>query len=90
MSENQSIKDTLNVIRKALEEESSDNNIDQKETLILNHLVKDDGTIEILNNNEDKTQNEINTILENKINEKLDKWMENKMPNYLEKYLNKK
>tara|TARA_B100000029_G_C16817550_1_gene682849 strand:- start:111 stop:380 length:270 start_codon:yes stop_codon:yes gene_type:complete len=89
MSENKSIKDTLNVIRKALEEDNSDNNIKQKETLILNHLVKDDGTIEILNN-EDKTHNEINTILENKINEKLDKWMENKMPNYLEKYFDKK
>ena len=49
MSENQSIKDTLSVIRKALEDDKNNDNIDQKETLILNHLVKDDGTIEVLN-----------------------------------------
>ena len=89
MSENQSIKDTLSVIRKALEDDKNNDNIDQKETLILNHLVKDDGTIEVLND-EEKSHNEINQILEKKINENFDKWMENKMPNYLEKYFNKK
>ena len=89
MSENQSIKDTLSVIRKALEDDKNNDNIDQKETLILNHLVKDDGTIEVLND-EEKSHNEINQLLEKKINENFDKWMENKMPNYLEKYLNKK
>ena len=89
MSENQSIKDTLRVIRKALEDDKNNDNIDQKETLILNHLVKDDGTIEVLND-EEKSHNEINQLLEKKINENFDKWMENKMPNYLEKYFDKK
>ncbi|PPR45178.1 MAG: hypothetical protein CFH17_00833 [Alphaproteobacteria bacterium MarineAlpha5_Bin7] len=89
MSENQSIKDTLSVIRKALEDDKNNDNIDQKETLILNHLVKDDGTIEVLND-EEKSHNEINQLLEKKINENFDKWMENKMPNYLEKYFDKK
>ena len=89
MSENQSIKDTLSVIRKALEDDKNNDNIDQKETLILNHLVKDDGTIEVLND-EEKSHNEINQLLEKKINENFDKWMENKMPIYLEKYFDKK
>ncbi len=90
MSENQSIKETLNVIRKALEDENSDKvEVDNKDTLILNHLVKDDGTIEILNSKV-KHQDQIKEILDKNINEYFDKWVEKKMPYYLDKYINKK
>ncbi len=90
MSENQSIKETLNVIRKALEDENTDKiEVDNKDTLILNHLVKEDGTIEILNSKVTQ-QDQIKEILDKNINEYFDKWIERKMPDYLDKYINKK
>ena len=90
MTENQSIKDTLNVIRKALEDDNSNKvEVDNNDTLILNHLVKDDGTIEILNSNVTQ-QDQIKEILDKNINEYFDKWVEKKMPDYLDKYINKK
>ena len=90
MSENQSIKETLNVIRKALEDENTDKiEVDNKDTLILNHLVKEDGTIEILNSKVTQ-QDQIKEILDKNINEYFDKWVEKKMPDYLNKYINKK
>ena len=90
MSENQSIKETLNVIRKALEDENTDKiEVDNKDTLILNHLVKEDGTIEILNSKVTQ-QDQIKEILDKNINEYFDKWVERKMPDYLDKYINKK
>ena len=46
MSNDQSIKETLDVIRRALEDD--DSSLDLKENLlILNHKVNDDGTINI-------------------------------------------
>ena len=78
MTENQSIKDTLNVIRKALEDDNSNKvEVDNNDTLILNHLVKDDGTIEILNSNVTQ-QDQIKEILDKNINEYFDKWVEKK------------
>ena len=72
MSSNESIKDTLDVIRRALEDkddftEKNDN------ILILNKKVNDDGTVKLLNQS-----NEINAI-NNVIDKKLDDLMEKKM-----------
>ena len=69
MSNNESIKDTLDVIRRALEDkddfsEKNDN------ILILNKKVNDDGTVKLLNQS-----NEINAI-NNVIDKKLDDLME--------------
>ena len=91
MSENRSIKDTLSVIRKALEDDNinNDDESDNNDALILNHLVKDDGTIEILHAT-DTQQDKIKEILDKNINEYFDKWIENKMPDYLDKYIKKK
>ena len=50
MSEQQTIKETLSIIRKALEEENHSSNDNNEEVLILNKLVKDDGTIDIIDN----------------------------------------
>ena len=50
MSEQQSIKDTLNVIKKALEDDESILEENDSNILILNKLVKDDGTIHVLEN----------------------------------------
>ena len=46
MSDQQTIKETLNVIRKALEDENHSNSDEVNEKiLILDQLVKEDGTI---------------------------------------------
>ena len=95
MNENQSIKETLDVIRKALEEDDviSDIQQDNDNVLVLNQLVKDDGTINIINKDYITTKDTINR-LENKLDEVfenyLSKWLDQNMPNYLEKYFKKK
>ena len=71
MSNNESIKDTLDVIRRALEDkddftEKNDN------ILILNKKVNDDGTVKLLNQSD-----EIN-VINNVIDKKLDDLMEKK------------
>ena len=94
MSENQSIKETLNVIRKALEDDDSPN-IEKinDNILILNKLVKDDGTIDIIENNS-LSKSETIEILNKKLDEvfkkKFDNWLDKKAPSYLDKYFNKK
>ena len=80
MSNNESIKDTLDVIRRALEykddfTEKNDN------ILILNKKVNDDGTVKLLNQS-----NEINAI-NNVIDKKLDDLMEKKMTAMLKNQL---
>ena len=97
MTEKKSIKDTLDTIRKALEEDLS--SIDQfkekneSEILILNKLVKEDGTIDILNDSIIKKY-EVREILDDKISnaidKKFDKWLDKNFPGYLEKYLKSK
>jgi len=80
MSNNESIKDTLDVIRRALEDkddftEKNDN------ILILNKKVNDDGTVKLLNQSD-----EINAI-NNVIDKKLDDLMEKKMNTMLKNQL---
>ena len=80
MSNNESIKDTLDVIRRALEDkddftEKNDN------ILILNKKVNDDGTVKLLNQSD-----EINAI-SNVIDKKLDDLMEKKMTTMLKNQL---
>ena len=93
MTEQESIKQTLDVIRKALEEENNSENHELKDTLILNKLVKNDGTIDIIQN-QSIDKNEIKDILNEKIsqilNEKLDNWINNNMDEYLSKKFDKK
>ena len=91
MSNDQTIKETLDVIRRALEDDKS---TDLKEDLlILNSKVNDDGTVNIIN---DKSVNkeDVKKILDEKINQifenHFDKWLEKKLPHYIKKYLEKK
>ena len=80
MSNNESIKDTLNVIRKALED---DNKFSPKNSniLILNKKIKDDGTVKLLNQSDDI--NEINNIIDNKLTDLLEKKMSNMLESQL-------
>ena len=92
MSNDQSIKETLEVIRRALEDE--DSSIDFKEDLlILNKKVNEDGTINIINNDSIKTD-DIKQIIDKKLNQifekHFDSWLEKKLPHYIKNYLDKK
>ena len=95
MNENQSIKDTLNVIRRALEDDEpiKINDNDDNNILVLNQLVNDDGTINVLNENllnkKDVTDS-LNNKLDEVFNLHLSKWFDNNIPDYLEKYFNNK
>ena len=94
MSENQSIKETLDIIRKALEEDDPPKiSEDFDNLLVLNQLVREDGTIKILK--EDfLTKKDTIQILDKKLDEVfnnyLTKWLDKNIPNYLEKYFKKK
>jgi len=91
MSNNESIKDTLDVIRRALEDENafSQNN---ENVLILNKKVNDDGTVKLLDQPDDV--NEINKVIDKKLNDLLEKKMnsmlEKQLPIILDNYFKNK
>ena len=91
MSNNESIKDTLDVIRRALEdkEDFTENN---ENILILNKKVNDDGTVKLLNQSDDI--NEINRVIDKKLDDLMEKKMttmlENQLPIILDNYFKNK
>ena len=93
MHEQQSIKNTLNIIRKAIEEDDKSEFQKDDDILILNKLVNEDGTINILENQFLK-KDEVKEILNQKISEifkdHFDEWLDKNIPNYLDKYFKKK
>jgi len=91
MSNNESIKDTLDVIRRALEDkddftEKNDN------ILILNKKVNDDGTVKLLNQSDEI--NAINNVIDKKLDDLLKKKMtamlKNQLPIILDNYFKNK
>ena len=93
MPEQQSIKNTLNIIRKAIEEDDRSESQKVDDILILNKLVNEDGTINILENQFLK-KDEVKEILNQKISEifkdHFDEWLDKNIPSYLDKYFKKK
>ena len=93
MPEQQSIKNTLNIIRKAIEEDDKSESQKNDEILILNKLVNENGTIDILENQFLK-KDEVKEILNQKISEifkdHFDNWLDKNIPSYLDKYFKKK
>ena len=92
MTENQSIKETLKIIRKALEEEKEP--IDESEKiLLLNKLVEKDGTINSIESDFIEKE-EIKKILRKNISDyfdkNFDKWLNKNVPTYLDKYFKDK
>ena len=91
MANNESIKDTLEVIRRALQDE---NNFSEKNDnlLILNKKINDDGTVKMLGQSNDI--DEVNNVIEKKLSDLLEKKMsnmlENQLPNILDKYFKNK
>jgi len=92
MSNNESIKDTLDVIRRALED---DNDFSKKNEniLLLNKKINEDGTVNILNDPR-YDFNEVNKVIDKKLNDIFDKKMsnilENHLPSILDKYFQNK
>ena len=90
-SSNDSIKDTLDVIRRALEDE---NDFSQKNdnVLILNKKINDDGTVKFLDKSNDL--NEINNIIDEKLTDlleqKMTQMLEKKIPVILDNYFKNK
>ena len=95
MTEKQSINETLNVIRKALEEDDQLININdnQENVLILNKLVRQDGTINVINDSF-LTKKETYDLLNKKLDEvfatHIKKWLDKNLPTYIEKYFKDK
>ena len=91
MSNNESIKDTLDVIRRALEDKE-DFTEKNENILILNKKVNDDGTVKLLNQSDDI--NAINKIIDNKLDVLMEKKMtamlENQLPIILDSYFKNK
>jgi hypothetical protein len=91
MSNNESIKDTLDVIRRALEDKE-DFTEKNENILILNKKVNDDGTVKLLNQSEDI--NEINRVIDKKLDNLMEKKMttmlENQLPIILDNYFKNK
>ena len=92
MAENQSIKDTLNIIRKALEDDNSNTSSTKEDILILNKLVKEDGTIDILDENI-LNKDEVKDIINKKVTEifenHFNNWLDKNIPEYLDKHIKK-
>ena len=91
MSNNESIKDTLDVIRRALVD--NDNFTKKNENvLLLNKKVNDDGTVRLLNESHDI--NEINNIIDKKLNDlletKMTTMLKNQLPIILDQYFKNK
>ena len=96
MAEHQKIKETLSVIRKALEDDSPDNRYNDEKNddiLILNQKINEDGTVITV---DDKSLNkeEIKKILNQKLDiifeTHLSLWFDKNMPKYIEKYFKNK
>ena len=95
MNENQTIKDTLSIIRKALEDEDPVQTDSLKDDiLVLNQIVKDDGTITTLKEggglNKKDTLDTLHRKLDEIFEEHLSGWLDKNIPKYLEKYFKKK
>ena len=94
MPEEETIKYTLDVIRRALEEDEAPNEaLVNDDILMLDQLVKEDGTIASLESINFKKK-ETSNILDKKINKIFDlhlsKWLDKNIPVYLEKYFKNK
>ena len=91
MSNNESINDTLDVIRRALED-NDDFTEKNENVLILNKKVNDDGTVKLLNQPDDI--NAINKVIDKKLNDliktKMTDMLENQIPIILDNYFKNK
>ena len=94
MNTKNSINESLEVIRRALEDEKNISDIDlSSNILILNQKVNSDGTIKLLQKDDD-INNEINDIIDQKLSylveNKIEKILDEKIPTLLKNYFDTK
>ncbi len=94
MNTNNSINESLEVIRRALEEEENDKNKDlSSNILILNQKVNSDGTIKLVQKDDD-INSEINDIIDQKLSylveNKIEEMLKKKIPKLLKNYFDSK
>ncbi|MDC3022065.1 hypothetical protein OA167_02115 [Pelagibacteraceae bacterium] len=94
MNTKNSINESLEVIRRALEDEKNISDKDlSSNILILNQKVNSDGTIKLLQKDED-INNEINEIIDQKLSylveNKIEKILDEKIPKLLKNYFDSK
>jgi len=94
MNTKNSINESLEVIRRALEDEKKISDKDlSSNVLILNQKVNSDGTIKLLQKDED-INNEINDIIDQKLSylveNKIEKILDEKIPKLLKNYFDSK
>ena len=94
MKSENSINESLEIIRKALEDDNIDNkNKTSTNVLILNQKVNDDGTINTLKKN-DNINLDVNEIIDQKLNylveNRIQKILDEKLPKLLKKYFDSK
>ena len=94
MKTNNSINQSLEIIRRALEDEKNVSNKDlSSDILILNQKVDSDGTIKLLQKDNDMNS-EINDIIDQKLSylveNKIEKILDEKIPQLLKNYFDSK
>ena len=94
MNTKNSINESLEIIRRALEDEKDDSNNDlSSNILILNQKVNSDGTIKQLHKHND-INSEINDIIDQKLSylleNKIEKILDEKIPKLLKNYFDSK
>ena len=94
MNTKNSINESLEVIRRALEDEKNISNKDTSSNiLILNQKVNSDGTIKLLQQDEE-INSEINDIIDQKLSylveNKIEKILDEKIPKLLKNYFDSK
>ena len=94
MDKKNSINESLEIIRKALEDEKNDTKDHvSSNILVLNQKVNSDGTIKLIQK-DDVINNEINDIIDQKlsylIENKIEKMLDEKIPKLLKNYFDSK
>ena len=94
MNTKNSINESLEIIRRALEDEKNDTNNDlSSNILILNQKVNSDGTIKLVQKDND-ISSEINDIIDQKLSylveNKIEKILDEKIPQLLKNYFDSK
>ena len=87
------ISETLDVIRKALENENHDNIFEKSKNddiLLLNKVVQDDGTIQTIKDDNIINQEVSEKNIEKVLNKHFKKWLDNNLPDILNKYIKNK
>ena len=94
MKSENSINESLDIIRRALEDDSTkENNSNSSKVLVLNQKVNEDGTIKLIQKSKELNK-EINDIIDEKLNylveKRIEKVLDEKIPKILKTYFQSK